>query len=123
MFDFVAKYRDISNKYSKISFYTKSADEGLSGNFVIYSVASICSLVLSILNLKDGYSIMLVSTLSLTVGMGIAAFLVKFTNKRLVADVLAGGLACINFSLYAVLGANEGFAILWIIVLPPIIII
>lgn len=113
-------YKQIAEEYKKISVYINDKKEETDfGKFVIYSVCSVASLVLSILNYVDGYTSMLYSTVILSVGMAIAVLLIKLKRTTL-ADVLAAVMVAITFSLYALKGANEGFAILWILILPPI---
>lgn len=121
MFELIKNYRQVAESYSFIKKYTSHEEEDKNNAFVIYLVASIASFVLSMMNLKDGYSMMMVSTLILGVGLLVSAILLKILKKRFVADLIAAIIVAATFSLYALTGANEGFAILWIIVLPPVL--
>ncbi len=121
MFKKIEEYKIISQKYNTIEKFVKNDEEANNNDkFVIYTMVSIASLVLSVLNLKDNYTTMLFSTLLLAFGMAITAILVKVFKKYTLADIIAAVLGGIIFSIYALSGANEGFAILWILILPPI---
>lgn len=117
---FFEKYKKIDEKYKTIAIYQKK--DNTNDNFLIYCAVSFASFVLSIFNLIDGYSQMLVSTSILAVGLAFSAFLSKKFNDTLYSDIIAAVLTGYTFSSFALHGSNEGFAILWIIVLPPIMI-
>lgn len=118
MKNFLEKIREIDSKYKLIALY--QTQDKYNDNFIIYSVSSLCALVLSIFNLKDGYTQMLISTSILTIGIAICAILSKKLKNTFYSDLLAAILVGYTFSSFALQGSNEGFAILWIIVLPPI---
>lgn len=117
---FFDKYKQINEKYKAIALYQKK--ETNNNSFIIYCAVSFASFVLTMFNLKDGYTQMLISTSILTVGLALAAFLSKKLKDTIYADVLAVIMAGYIFSSFALQGSNEGFAILWIIVLPPIMV-
>lgn len=120
MTDNLKKYKQIFSDYKELAIYTGDKENVNDlAKIVIYAVCSFASLVLSVLNFIDGYTPMLYSTVILSVGMAIAVFLIKIKKTNL-ADVLAATMAAIMFSIYALTGANDGFAILWILIMPPI---
>lgn len=123
MFERLKKFKETSEAYKKIAKYLDNKNsEDSAGSFLVYFICGCTAFILSVFNLRDGYSTMLVSTLLLTVGMLFCAYLTKALHKVLLADIIAAIIGGITFSIYALSGANEGFAILWIVVLPAIII-
>lgn len=84
---------------------------------IIYLGLAMVCFGLSIMNIKRGDVFMSCSTLGLTFGMLIAAFLQK-KSKTKSASILAATLCMFMCSVYAVIGGNEGFAILWIMLVP-----
>ena len=84
--------------------------------YVYLVLAGVC-VALSVLNIRLHYSMMAVSTVGLAVGLLIAAYLQKRGKVR-AAAVIAATMSVIIFSIYAIVGGNNGFAILWIILIP-----
>ena len=78
------------------------------------------SLLLTLLNIVNRYWFMMGTTLILVIGFGICALLFIRFRKRQAATVLMGILVGFIFSVYAAMGENEGFAILWILLVPLI---
>ena len=77
------------------------------------------SAVLTALNIAKGYVPMAIATGVLIVGFVASALLARrraFRPSRAIMAVLCG----VIFSLFAVTGSNEGFAILWILLVPII---
>ena len=77
------------------------------------------SLILTALNVVKGYWLMTAMTTVLAVGFLIAALL-AFRSKRAGSRVLMAVLCGIIFSCFAIIGGNNGFAILWILLVPII---
>lgn len=115
---FFKRFKEINAKYNDISRFREKSQ--YKDNSVIYAVTAIASLILSIFNLVDGYTEMLFLTTFLAVGLGIAAILSRTLKNSFISDIMAATLGGIVFSYFALTGQNEGFAILWILVLPPI---
>lgn len=63
---------------------------------------------------------MLMSTVILTVLFLISAFIVGVFRARKVAMVLVSLSIMAIFSFYAMIGGNDGFAVLWIIIVPVV---
>ena len=77
------------------------------------------SLLLTLLNIINRYWFMMGTTLVLVIGFGFCALLFR-SQKRRPANSLMGILVGFIFSVYAVMGENDGFAILWILLVPLI---
>lgn len=120
MFKRIKSFFDVSHQYKEIAFYTNKEEEDAKSKAVIYFGCAIAAFILSIFNYIDGYKEMLVMTLILTAGMLLASAVNKFLKKFLLADAIAAILGAGIFSTFALSGANDGFAILWILILPPI---
>lgn len=84
---------------------------------IIYAGLGLVCMGLTVMNFHYGYKLMAYSTLGLTVGMFIAALLQK-KRKEKAAAILAAALCMFMCSVYGVVGGNDGFAILWIILIP-----
>lgn len=110
-------------KYKTIAYYEKGDEERRAKDkIIIYVFCAAASLVLSIFNFIDGYTKMLIATLALTISLLVCVVLEKFFKKYLLGDIIAAVFFAITFSFFALNGANEGFAILWILILPPVMI-
>ncbi|WP_165046269.1 GGDEF domain-containing protein [Adlercreutzia sp. ZJ138] len=80
---------------------------------------AIISAILTAMNIEKGWWLMTVSTSLLMVGFIVAA-LCAYRKKALVSAAIAAVMVAITFSFYAVSGENEGFACLWILLVPVI---
>lgn len=110
-------------KFKTITYYEKDDEAKIvNDKIIIYSFCAVASLILSIFNYIDGYTVMLWATLSLTGGLLVCVILEKFFKLSLIGDILAALFVGVTFSAFALYGANEGFAILWVLVLPPIMV-
>ena len=81
---------------------------------------AIASFLLSVMNLINGYWRMLITTMFLTVGFVSCAFMFGKLKWRKLPSALAATMVAFMFTSYAVHGNNEGFAILWILIVPSI---
>lgn len=75
---------------------------------------------LTLLNINKHFSFMTITTIILTVGMLVSAVLCAKFKRTDIASVLVAILGIVIFTDYAASGANEGFAILWITIVPLI---
>lgn len=78
------------------------------------------SALLTLLNIVNQYWFMMCTTLVLVVGFGVCALLFGRLHRRRAAIAVMGILVGFMFTVYAVRGENEGFAILWILLVPLI---
>lgn len=78
------------------------------------------SALLTALNIINRYWFMTATTALLTVGFAFCTLLFRVWKKRKPAAVIMAILCGLIFSVYALTGENEGFAILWILLVPPI---
>lgn len=85
---------------------------------VISVVFAVASFVLMFADLKNGTIQMAISSIVLVVGFSISAVLAGVFKKSNLAGFVIAGLAMFVLTGYAVGGGNEGFAILWILVVP-----
>ena len=76
--------------------------------------------MLTLLNIINCYWFMMCTTLVLVFGFALCALLFGRLHKRRAAIVVMGILVGFIFSVYAIEGENEGFAILWILLVPLI---
>lgn len=81
---------------------------------------SVISLVMTLMNIYKGYWIMAVSTGILVLGFSVSFFIFLKNRSRAAGILIISLLIAALFTLYAVTGQNEGFAILWILLVPPI---
>lgn len=87
---------------------------------VVSLLMSAASLVLTLMNIAKQYWFMAGTTAVLFVGFGVSALLLGVFRRRRPAFILMAIMVALIFSVYAVLGENEGFAILWILLVPTI---
>ena len=83
-------------------------------------ILSGASLLLTVLNIFNHNRFMLITTAVLTVGFAFCAVLCGVYKKRTATNVVMAFLIAGIFSIYALTGENEGFAILWILLVPLI---
>ena len=96
---------DIAGQYDK--------QPALYGSFFFMMISAI----LTVMNLKKHYWFMTGATLVLTVGF-LACGLLALWDKQKANSVLFAILCGTAFSIFAITGENEGFAILWITLVP-----
>lgn len=76
------------------------------------------SIILTVMNIINGYAFMACTTGVLIAGFLAAAVLVGRFKWLKAGDVLMAVMCALIFSVYAVEGENEGFASLWILLMP-----
>lgn len=81
---------------------------------------ALTALGLTILNVVKGYWIMAGTTTALSLGYISSAVICGVFKKRSMAMNIASVLTAVIFTMYALSGENEGFAILWILLVPPV---
>ena len=82
--------------------------------------ALICiSVILTVMNIVKHFTTMTIATSILTVGLLIIAYLYEH-GKVKVGNSLFMFLIMALFTFFAVQGKNDGFAILWIMLIPPL---
>lgn len=84
----------------------------------IMIVLGLGALLLSIINLFGKQWMMMYSTIALTAAFLLSAFLVGVFKLRLVSQLIVSVSVCVIFSFYGWIGGNQGFAILWIAIVP-----
>lgn len=75
---------------------------------------------LTLLNIHKHFTFMTITTSILTIGLLIAALLCGYWKRADLATILVAILGIFIFTYYAISGANDGFAILWITMVPLI---
>lgn len=96
--------------------------------FAVYVVGFLASIVLSVVNLIfyiqnndfPGYGVMMITTFVLAGIFAICAFIVRVLKNRIIPELLIGIVVCGVFSYYALASQNQGFAILWIVIVPAV---
>jgi len=81
---------------------------------------ALVSCITTIMNIVKGYWLMAGTTALLTLGYTASAVICRVLKKRNLAMIIASVLTAVIFTLYALGGKNEGFAILWILLIPPV---
>lgn len=113
----------INNFWKTIS-YKDTTERAVKQDILLKTITCILlacvSGILTILNVVKHFTLMSITTIILTVGLLIAAFLCGYLKRIDAATVLVAALGMFIFTYYAVTGANEGFAILWITMVPLI---
>lgn len=85
---------------------------------VISAVFALASFVLMFADLKSGTIQMAISSIILTVGFTASSVIAGIFKKSTIAGYLIAAMATFVLTTYAFGGGNEGFAILWILVVP-----
>lgn len=75
--------------------------------------------ILTVMNAVNGWWLMTASTALLVVGFLVAVLCAK-RKKMLASSAITAVMVAVIFSFYAVSGENEGFACLWILLVPVI---
>ena len=76
------------------------------------------SVILTVMNIVKGYTFMACTTGVLIIGFAVAVFLIVKFKQLKAGDILMAVMCALNFSVYAITGENEGFACLWILLMP-----
>lgn len=85
---------------------------------VISAVFALASFVLMFADIKSGTIQMAISSIILTVGFTASSVIAGIFKKSTIAGYLIATMATFVLTTYAFGGGNEGFAILWILVVP-----
>lgn len=80
---------------------------------------AVVSIVLTGMNIQKHYSFMTGTTSVLIVGF-LTAMVFAIKERLFVSRIITAVMCMIIFSIYAITGENEGFAILWILLVPII---
>ncbi|WP_165170794.1 sensor domain-containing diguanylate cyclase [Adlercreutzia sp. ZJ242] len=80
---------------------------------------ALISAILTAMNIAKGWWLMTASTGLLVAGFLVAALCAK-RKKALASSVITAVMVAVTFSFYALSGQNEGFACLWILLVPVI---
>ncbi len=83
------------------------------------SFLALISAIFTAMNIAKGWWLMTASTALLVVGFLVAA-LCASRKMPLASATIAAAMVAVTFSLYALTGENEGFACLWILLVPVI---
>lgn len=88
----------------------------------IYAVSSlmlaIISSVMTIMNIRREFYVMAIATAVLSVVLLLCSYLSGIRKREILPSAIAGICILFIFSYFAVSGQNEGFAILWILLIP-----
>jgi len=88
---------------------------------IVYCILSVVSIVLTILNIVNQKDLIMTISTGVLFGICIICVLIVWkTKNRVIPDVLLSISIGFIFSYYAVAGQNEGFAILWIVLVPAV---
>ena len=87
---------------------------------LVCSVLAIAALVLTILNIVNKYYVMMYTTIALCASFTVSAIIIGIFKHRKFPEVLMALTIMGVFSYYALAGQNEGFAILWIALVPAL---
>jgi len=87
---------------------------------IVSTTLAVVALVLSMINVITSEYIMLISTLVLSVSFFICVALIYKFQKLIIAEVITSITIIAVFSFYALYGKNDGFAILWILLVPAV---
>lgn len=102
-------YEDLNAEYLKRDLRTRT----LVGIFL-----GLLCVVMSVMNVVSGYYFMAATTGFLTLGFFASAFAVGVLKNRKIFSVIIAVMLVVILSVYALMGGNSGFAILWITLVP-----
>jgi len=107
---------------NKISDSRASSDKTLKIiTSLIFAAASLLLTILNIVDFDNSKLVMTVSTSVLVFGFIVVALLAILLDKRSpVPTILMCVLVAFIFSLFILYGGNDGFACLWVLIVPPI---
>jgi len=87
----------------------------------IVSIVLMCvSALLTIINIFTKEYLMMWTTFGLSISFVICVIVLKVFKNRVTQEILTCLSICVVFSFYALYGRNEGFAILWIVLVPAV---
>lgn len=88
----------------------------------IYAVSSlmlaIISSVMTIMNIRREFYVMAIATAILAVVLLLCSYLSGILKREILPSTISGICILFIFSYFAVSGQNEGFAILWVLLIP-----
>ena len=85
---------------------------------VVSSILAVVALFMLIMNLKNNSSMMAYSSIVLVVGFSLSAVVAGVFKKANISAIIIACLVGFVLSVFALTGGNEGFAILWILLVP-----
>lgn len=89
-------------------------------NAGITLLVAVAFLIMSFINVNQKSYSMLFSTASCSLIMFAGYFLTRKSHNLTLLHFLMFPIIMITFTMYAVIGGNNGFAVLWLIIVPPI---
>lgn len=115
------KFREIIRVLSQKRIETEESKRNERRNkMIVYGILTLVSLVLTILNIVNKYWLMTGTTAALTLICVICILVVWKTDNHIWPDILLSVGIGFLFSYYAASGQNDGFAILWILLVPAV---
>lgn len=109
----------LTTVFSRKNWYLREANENPHAMTICMLFLSFVSLCLTVINLIKAYWFMTGTTVVLVAGFLFAALLSWKKHMR-ESSVLAVFMVALIFSVYAITGENDGFAILWIALVPVV---
>ncbi|MCF0140947.1 MAG: GGDEF domain-containing protein [Mogibacterium sp.] len=112
------------NKFKETFSYLMQEDKDLNvsrisqTHFYASLVMAVTALIMTIQNVRNESWVMAVATTVLVVGMVINLYITGVLRNYKVSSVLITILAGILLSAFVIIGGNEGFACLWILLVP-----
>lgn len=114
------KWKNITNVIE----YEDTSKEAVERDITIKSTAcfilGIFALILTLFNILKGFNLMAAITGSIFVLVFTAGIICKVLKNRKIVSVMLIAITGTTYTYFAVSGANEGFAILWITCMPLI---
>lgn len=90
--------------------------------YIAYTVSSLLLMataaMMSVMNIRRGLYVMAAITVAITIILLLCAYLFGVRKMEILPSTLAAACIILTFSYFAVSGQNEGFAILWILLIP-----
>jgi len=98
----------------------ESKKDNLIVKIVVSAALFAVSLALTIINIITKQTFMMYTTIGLAAVFALCILLLVFFKATKITEVLTAVAICFIFSYYAISGENEGFAILWIVIVPAV---
>jgi len=87
--------------------------------YTMMFMTAVCAL-LTVMNIINKYTVMTCATGGMTLGLIAAVYFFTKPEKEKIGNILVTFIIAVAFSFFAISGRNDGFAILWIMLVPAI---
>lgn len=108
----------ISVLFSKDTLLKNESKDLCRSRCIVSVVLCVAAALMLVMNIKNHATMMSFASIVLVVGVAISAFVAGVLRKETLSAIIIAGLVALVLSAFALTGGNEGFAVLWVLLVP-----